>query len=192
MQILAPLVIIPFSLTHYEMNANMSSIPIISILQAILYVYAFTTGYIYIEYVQFLILRQRLLSDRLLAFTLEHLLTNSEVLGFLWPLYFAYLMEKSEEEYLQSYIMSSGDSIWSRINYTVAFLQILFHYLFRRRRQLYMINALRFVDPTWDKAPHGHRLGPSILYLLGLRLYPIQTEESVSQVTAGEEGQGGN
>ena len=52
-----------------------------------------------------------------------------------------------------------------------------------------MVNALRFVDPTWDKAPHGHRLGPSILYLLGLRLYPIQTEESVSQVTADEDDQ---
>ena len=111
-----------------------STIDIQTIALAILLVYAMTTGYIYIEYVQFLILRQRLLSDRLLAFTLEHLLTNSEVLGFIWPLYFAYLMEKAEEEYLQNYIISSGDSTWSRLNYSVAFLQIIFHYLFYRRR----------------------------------------------------------
>ena len=49
------------------------------------------------------------------------------------------------------------------------------------------VNAIRYVNPAWDKVSEGNRLYPSLLYLLRIKKYDDGAEQSANQEQGGDD-----
>lgn len=99
--------------------------------------------------------------DNFLSIVIEHYFSNVMILLFMIILFFSFAAN-----FVAKLISSSGlTSGYGSYHYSVAFMQISIHLWVWNKMMYSSVNAIRYVNPSWNKVSDGKRLLPSIAYL---------------------------
>ena len=114
--------------------------------------------------------------DNALVILIEHYLSNLSLFN-LWTIFT-----------LSFIAVQDSEDTWATSEYgtyhtIVAVIQFAISLYFWNRRMLASVNAIRYLDPEWNKVSAGNRLWPSIAYLVRLAKYDNAGSKSSEKET---------